>query len=87
MKAFTGTTVAALILVISCGMGRPKPLSVQTNSVDLHNEDDQINQIGTLKFQGDHNLTLPDPRFGVFSGLAISADGRRLGAVTDRGSF
>ena len=50
MKAFTGTTVAALILVISCGMGRSEPLSVQTNSVNLYNENDQINQGGSLIF-------------------------------------
>ena len=85
MKALTGTTVATLILVISCGMGRLEPLSVQTNSVNLHNEDDQINQVGSLIFQGGLNLTSLDPRFGGFSGLTISADGRRLSAVTDRG--
>ena len=50
MKALAETTVATLILVISCGMGRLEPLSVQTNSVNLHNEDDQINQVGSLIF-------------------------------------
>ena len=85
MKALAETTVATLILVISCGMGRLEPLSVQTNSVNLHNEDDQINQVGSLIFQGGLNLTSLDPRFGGFSGLTISADGRRLSAVTDRG--
>jgi len=68
-------------------MGRSELLSVQTNSVDLHNEDDQINQIGSLIFQGCPNLTLLDPSFGGFSGLTISADGRRLSAVTDRGDW
>jgi len=85
MKALAETTVATLILVISCGMGRLEPLSVQTNSVNLHNEDDQINQVGSLIFQGGLNLTSLDPRFGGFSGLTISVDGRRLSAVTDRG--
>jgi len=32
-------------------------------------------------------LTSLDPRFGGFSGLTISADGRRLSAVTDRGCW
>jgi len=87
MKAFTGTAAATLILVISCGMGRSKPLSVQTNSVDLHNEDDQINQVGSLIFQGGLNLTSLDPRFGGFFGPTILADGRRFSAVADRGDW
>jgi len=69
MKAFTGTAVATLIPVIACGMGRSKPISVQTNSVDLHNEDDQINQARTLIFQSGVNLTSHDPCLGGFPGL------------------
>ena len=87
MKAFAGTILVSLILVISWGIGRSEPLSVRTSAVDLHDEDDQIRNIGSLNFQGGLNLTSSDPRFGGLSGLVVSADGRRLGAITDKGHW
>ena len=87
MKAVTGLIVASLILINLCGMGRSEPLSLRASAVDLHADNDQIRRVGGLKYQGGLNLTSLDPRFGGLSGLAISADGRRLGAVTDRGDW
>ena len=87
MKVFGGTIVASFILIIFCGMGRSEVLAVQSSAVDLHTEDEQIGRVGHLVFQGGLNLTSPDPRFGGLSGLAVSADGSRLSAVTDKGDW
>jgi hypothetical protein len=87
MKAFTGTIVASLFLVILYGTARSEPLSVQTSAVDLHDEDDRVKGAGSLIFQGGLDLTSGDPRFGGLSGLAISVDGSRLSAVTDKGDW
>ena len=87
MKAFTRTLVAFLLFINLCGMGRSEPFVLQTSAVDLHADDDQIGRVGRLIFQGGLNLTSLDPRFGGLSGLAISADGTLLSAVTDRGDW
>ncbi len=75
MKAFTGTTVASLILVILCGVGRSEPLAVQTSAVNLHDDDDQIDRVGRLIFQGGLDLTSLDPRFGGLSASRVPGDG------------
>lgn len=87
MKALTGTITVFLVFANLCGAGRSQPLSIQTSPVDLHSEDDQINRVGRLKFQGGLDLKSNDARFGGISGLAASADGRRLSAVTDKGDW
>ena len=40
---------------------------------------------GRLEFRGGLTMTSPDARFGGFSGLIVSPDGRRLMAVSDEG--
>ncbi len=87
MKTLTGTIVVFLIFIDLSSMGRSEPLTVQTSAVDLHEEDDQIGRVGPLNFQGGLDVTSLDPRFGGLSGLAISADGSRLSAVTDKGDW
>lgn len=42
-------------------------------------------QFGRLEFRGGLVMTSPDERFGGFSGLIMSPDGRRLLAVSDEG--
>ncbi|MFQ5467899.1 MAG: esterase-like activity of phytase family protein [Kiloniellaceae bacterium] len=41
--------------------------------------------LGRLRWMGGLELSAPDRRFGGLSGLLVSADGRRLTAVSDRG--
>lgn len=38
-------------------------------------------------FLGELRWTMPDPRFGGFSGIEVSADGSGFLAITDRGGF
>ncbi|MDA0652475.1 MAG: esterase-like activity of phytase family protein, partial [Proteobacteria bacterium] len=87
MKVFAGTIAFTLVFVILSGTGRSEPLSVRANAVNLHDENDQIRRVGSLIFRGGLHLTSPEPRFGGLSGLAISADGSQLSAVTDRGDW
>ncbi|GGE51766.1 hypothetical protein GCM10007276_31030 [Agaricicola taiwanensis] len=42
---------------------------------------------GKLTFRSGVQLTSKDPDFGGFSGLRLSADGRRLTAISDRGRW
>lgn len=44
-------------------------------------------RLGALVFRGGVELSSPDARFGGISGLVASADGTRLTAVTDTGSW
>jgi hypothetical protein len=44
-------------------------------------------QFGRLEFRGGLVMTSPDDRFGGFSGLIVSPDGRRILAVTDQGHW
>lgn len=87
MKPLAGTIVFTLVFVILSGIGRSEPLTVQASGVNLHNENDQVGRVGSLIFKGGLRLTSPEPRFGGLSGLAVSADGSRLSAVTDRGDW
>ena len=87
MRILFRVLAAFVILVNLSGAGRSDPLVLRSSVVDLDTEDDQIDRVGPLKFQGGLKLTSRDPRFGGLSGLAVSDDGRRLSAVTDRGNW
>lgn len=52
----------------------------------LNAEDAGQTTVGRLDFQGGLALSSPDPRFGDFSALGVSADGWRMVALTDRGT-
>lgn len=51
----------------------------------LNPENPAQTTVGALEYRGGLELVSPDPRFGGLSGLVISADGKRLLAVSDRG--
>lgn len=62
-------------------------LSVDVKSIRLHQKDPAIVREGRLTYLGGVSLSSPDPGFGGFSGLAVSADGERVLAITDRGAL
>lgn len=86
MKSLVALIVVSPVFV-TVGTGRSEPLPMRTQAVDLHTEDSRVERVGRLIYRGGLDLTSPDPHFGGLSGLAASADGRRLTAVTDKGRW
>ena len=61
------------------------PLAVEPVPLDPENET-QV-RAGALLYRGGLAVRSPDPRFGGFSGLAVSRDGAHLTAISDRGAW
>ena len=62
-------------------------ISVFSQTVPLDPRDPKALRVGELEFRGGIALRSIDPRFGGFSGIKISTDGRSLLAISDRGSW
>jgi hypothetical protein len=62
-----------------------EPIAVRAKSVPLHPFDPSVTRVGRLDYRGGLQLTSADTRFGGLSGLLVSADGRHLTAISDRG--
>ncbi|MEK9725685.1 MAG: esterase-like activity of phytase family protein, partial [Rhodospirillaceae bacterium] len=61
------------------------PIEVRTEPLALHTQDAAVRQVGSLVYRGGLVLASPEAAFGGFSALGVSADGRRLIAIGDRG--
>jgi hypothetical protein len=61
------------------------PIVVQARPVLLHSFNPSLTRVGRLEYRGGLQIASPDERFGGLSGLLVSADGRRLTAISDRG--
>lgn len=72
--------------VPSRGLEMDRQVSV-TVSVLEHGLDETSSKTGRLRFIGGVEMTSPDSRFGGFSGMAISTDGGKIWAVSDRGNW
>jgi hypothetical protein len=64
-----------------------EPLSVETTPERLNPEAPDLERLGALAWRGGLRLTSDHPEFGGLSGLLILEEGRKLLAVTDRGSW
>jgi hypothetical protein len=60
-------------------------IAVQAKPVLLHSFDPSITRVGRLEYRGGLQLSSIDTRFGGLSGLLVSANGRYLTAISDRG--
>lgn len=63
----------------------PDPIQISMRPVELDTRDPAVGHVGRLIFRGGYALTANDPRFGGWSDLDISDDGKRLTAISDRG--
>ncbi len=63
------------------------PIGVVATEVPLDPADRSRETVGALRYRGGLVLRSPDPRFGGFSDIHVTADGRRLIAVSDHGNW
>jgi len=61
------------------------PVKVEVTPVNLATFNPARTKFGKLLWKGGLKLSSTDPRFGGFSGLALSKDGKRFVAISDRG--
>lgn len=66
---------------------KPKPSPTTIRAVPLDADDPSRSRAGALIWRGGIEIIHNEPRFGGLSGLHVSADGRRMTAVTDRGAW
>lgn len=77
--------VALALMLAGPWPAAAEPIEVAYRPVALDPSNPDQRRIGDLVFRGGLHLTSPDPGFGGFSALGVSADGRRLVALTDMG--
>jgi hypothetical protein len=84
-------TLAAIMLGVLIGVfvaiagAQADPIVVQAKPVPLQSFNPSLARVGRLEYRGGLQLSSSDKRFGGLSGLLVSADGRRLTAISDRG--
>lgn len=69
------------------GAEGPRAIAIDARPVRLAPEDPRRVTVGVLHWRGGVALTAADGAFGGWSDLQISADGRRLTALGDRGAW
>ena len=78
-------TVASLGGCLAPGLAGAEPIAINAVPVRLSTEDRDRTSVGQLLYRGGFHLHADDRRFGGLSALGISADGRRLVALSDSG--
>jgi hypothetical protein len=75
-----------LVAVVALVAGvHAEAIAVRAKPVPLNSFDPSVTRVGRLDYRGGLKLTSADTRFGGLSGLLVSADGRHLTAISDRG--
>lgn len=64
-----------------------EPIEVTAVAKQFNTEDPAQDRVGRLLWRTTLELESPDTRFGGFSGLLVSGDGRQLLAVSDKGHW
>ena len=67
------------------GLAAAAPLTLDATPVPLSNREPDRDTVGRLRYRGGLHLRAGDNRFGGLSALGISADGKRLVAISDAG--
>ncbi len=68
-------------------VGPPVPIDISARPITSFERAGGTRAPGRLEFAGGLVLTSPHPDFGGWSGCVVSEDGRRLLAISDRGSW
>jgi hypothetical protein len=79
-------TLLAVLWALAATLGGSRPFSISAVPVPLDPLDPTHVSVGLLDYRGGLWLQSSDPRMGGLSDLRVSADGRRLLAITDCGS-
>jgi hypothetical protein len=84
-----GALFLLCVLGFACGpaLAQHRDLTVDAQPFSIDRADPHRSQFGKLTWRGGLVLRAGDSLFGGYSGLAVSADGSRLLAVSDRGSW
>lgn len=77
--------VMALLAALAITPLAAAPIEITATPVPLNDKDPAQATAGKLKYRGGVALKSPEGRFGGFSALAVSADGQRLIAISDKG--
>lgn len=78
-------TAMVLTLMFMSGV-RAEPIEVNAVQIPLRDDEPNKTGVGSLTYFGGLHLVSADGRFGGFSGLGVSQDGRRMISVSDRGT-
>ena len=79
--------VAVAILVVTSAAAEPRDIRVETRPLILDTSNPERTRFGKLTWLGGLVLRSSAGAFGGYSGLAVSADGDRLLALSDRASW
>ena len=78
--------VAGLGAWLAPGFAAAESIAIDAAPVPLSAEEPDRDTVGRLRYRGGLHLRAQDSRFGGLSALGISADGRRLVALSDGGT-
>ncbi len=79
------TAILSVVLLIDAVGANAGPIRVETKTVPLNADDTSEITAGKLRYLGGFEMDSPEPEFGGFSALGVSADGKRMVAISDGG--
>jgi hypothetical protein len=84
-RGFNVTTLALLLALGTVADAEGDPIAIRSQPVPLNAFEPSVRGVGRLEYRGGLQLSSDDKRFGGLSGLLVSADGRKLTAISDHG--